>query len=74
MKVCEIEGFIKGFEFNHEEGFMFNGVTYTGHDLCYREREVVFPYNVNMPKRIDLETIRNKKFKLTIEIIEDEKY
>ena len=44
----------------------------TGHDDCYSEREVSFPYNVNKPKQIDLKTIRDRKFKLTIEIIEDE--
>ena len=72
MKICEIEGFIRGFEFNSVEGFVFNGVIYTGHDDCYSEREVSFPYNVNKPKQIDLKTIRDKEFKLTIEIIEDE--
>ena len=72
MKVCEIEGHIRGFEYDSDFGFMFQGEWINGHYPRYTEEEIKFPYNVDRPDVINLEKIRNKKFKLTIEIIEDE--
>ena len=74
MKICEIEGRIQGFECNPEEGFLFHGSWQNIASGCYYHSEVIrFPYNVNMPKSLNLNAIRDKKFKMTIEIIEEDK-
>lgn len=72
MKVCEIEGRIKGFEFNFENGFLFNGEWIRKHDYGYVEEDIQFPYSCGDPKKINLDKVINKKFILTVEVIEDE--
>lgn len=73
MKVCELEGRIIGFECNSEEGFLFRGNWHNMLGYYLHEEEIRFPYNVNKPESISLDAIRDKKFKLTIEIIEEDK-
>ena len=72
MKVCEIEGRIKGFEFSSENGFLFNGEWIRNYDYGYVEEDIQFPYSYGDPKKINLDKVINKKFKLTVEVIEDE--
>ena len=74
MKICEIEGYIRGFEYDYERGFLFNGTWFVDDGFRCHEEEIIFPFNVNRPDKIELETIRNKKFRLTIEICEDEEF
>jgi len=50
-----------------------NGDITGDHGPYYHSSEVVFPFNVNWPQRIDLNSLRGKKIKLTIEIVEDDR-
>lgn len=72
MKVCEIAGKIVGFEYDCRHGFMFEGEWVSGQYPNYTDEQIKFPYNCNVPKLINLEKIRDKEFKVTIEIIEDD--
>lgn len=72
MKVCEIEGRIKGFEFSSQNGFIFNGEWVRLYEHSIIEEDIQFPYTSGEPKKIDLSKVINHKFKLTVEVIEDE--
>lgn len=72
MKVCEIEGSIKGFEFSSKNGFLFNGEWIRTYDYVYVKEDIQFPYSCGDPKKINLDKVINKKFILTVEVIEDE--
>ena len=73
MKLCEIEGRIKGFEFSSCDGFVFNGEWIRPYEYGYVEEDIHFPYTSGEPKKIDLSKVINRKFRLTVEVIEDEK-
>ena len=72
MKVCEIEGRIKGFDFSSQNGFLFNGEWIRPYEYGYIEEDIQFPYTTVEPKNINLDKVINKKFRLTVEVIEDE--
>ena len=72
MKVCEIEGRIRGCGFETERGFLFNGKLFREYEYGVVEEEIQFPFTNGKPHRLNLDKVINKRFRLTVEIIEDE--
>ena len=72
MKVCEVDGRIIGLEYDTDTGLLLQGVVPYLESFCYREQEIKFPFNVNPTKVINLDKIMNKKFKITVEVIEED--
>ena len=72
MKVCEVDGRVIGLEYDSDTGLLLQGVVPYPKSFYYTELEVKFPFNVNPTKVINLDKIKNKKFKITVEVIEED--
>ena len=66
MIVSEQTGWLEGFQYMPEdEDLELQLGVPNGSNMTY----LSVPFNVNRPKRFDLDSFRNKKVKITVEII-----
>ena len=72
MIVSETKGRLCGLEYDSSKGLTLTAEWY-GEDPYSAPSEVVFPWNRNTPRKLDLNSLRGKKVVITVEIIEDEK-
>lgn len=72
LVISETKGNIEGISFDSEEGLRINAsLRYFFDEYVYNECEFTFPFNQNVPEKINLKTLRNAKIKVTVEIIEE---
>jgi len=72
MILSETEGRLFGIEYDSSVGLMLNTESYEYSPYIERT-EVRLPWNRNIPQEINLDKLRGKKVRITLEIIEDEK-
>lgn len=70
MVISEVDGRIVSYGFNPEEGFLFQADTYPV--PAEKSVDARFPFNVNRPKKVNLEDYRFKRVKITVELIEED--
>lgn len=72
MIASETTGYLCGIEYDSSVGLTLRA-EWHGQDPYSEPSRVVFPWNRNLPQKMDLSNLRRKKIKITVEIIEDEK-
>lgn len=66
MVVSEQTGWLEGFQFSSEDGVLELQIAVPkDYDMTYFS----VPFNMNRPERIALDSFRDKKVKITVEII-----
>ena len=70
MIISEVDGKIVSFGFNPQEGFLMQAETYP--PSAEKTVDVMFPFNVNRPEKVNLEDYRSKRVKITVELIEED--
>ena len=69
MKIVS-RGRIAGLEYDSDNGLRLQCEVFP--DTCYGETTTfLVPFNYGRPKPFDLETIRDKKVKITVELIDE---
>lgn len=73
MVISEKKGWIKGFECSSEKGFVFVAEVFDlASNGCCTETSYEFPYNVNTPNEIKIDEFKDRKVKITVELLEDD--
>ena len=72
MILSETEGRLYGIEYDSSIGLTLEVESYEYRPYIERTG-VKFPWNRNIPREINLNKLRGKKVRITMEIIEDEK-